>query len=160
MRAKLTTAMLVLAVTLVAAAAAWGDELTGPSREEYVAQVDPICKANTDANRPLLTQARKLGKAEKYASAAGKVSRVASNFGKSIASIEAVPRPTEDSVRLRKWFGFLRIVRKNLNKVSIALRQENDIKAKHEEIRVERSSNAANNVSFVFGFKYCHLKSN
>ncbi len=33
----------------------------------------------------------------------------------------------------------------------------NKVKAAHEQIRVERSSNAANNVSFVFGFNYCHL---
>ena len=45
----------------------------------------------------------------------------------------------------------------NLGKVGKALKEENKVKATHEKIRAERSSNAANNVSFVFGFKYCHL---
>ena len=54
MRGTLTTAFLVLAATLVAAAAAWAEEAGAPTREEYVAQVDPICKTNTDANKRLL----------------------------------------------------------------------------------------------------------
>jgi len=49
MRGTLTTAFLVLAVTLVAATAAWAEE--GPTREEYVAKVDPICQKNTEAKQ-------------------------------------------------------------------------------------------------------------
>ena len=45
----------------------------------------------------------------------------------------------------------------NLGKVGKALKEEDKVKAAHEKIRTERSSNAANNVSFVFGFKSCRL---
>ena len=38
-----------------------------------------------------------------------------------------------------------------------ALKEGEKIIAAHEQIRVERASNAANNVSFVFEFHYCHL---
>ena len=158
MRATLTTAMLVLAATLVVVAAAWADEAGAPTREEYVAQVDPICKSNTDANRPLLKRAKKLGNEKKYGAAAAKVTQATANFGKTLKAIEAVPRPTVDSPRLEKWFHFLAIVKSHLAEVSAALREENKVKAVHKEIKTERSSNAANNVSFVFGFKYCHLK--
>jgi hypothetical protein len=159
MRGTIATALIVLAVTLVAAAVAWAEDAAAPTRDEYVARVDPICKHNTDVNRPLLKRAKKLGHAKKYGAAAHKVLRVAKNFSRSIKEIEAVPRPPADDARLNKWFGFLRIVKTNLNHVATALKQKNKIKAGHEEIKVERSSNAANNVSFVFGFKYCHLKS-
>ncbi len=151
---KVITAAAVLIATLVAAVSAYAE---GPSRTEYVSQVDPICKANTDTNKPLLKRARKSAQKKKFASASADVNKAATNFGKSLKSIEAVPQPSEDVPRLEKWFGFLHTVQKNLGNVAKALKEENKIKAQHEEIRVERSSNAANNVSFVFGFKYCHL---
>ena len=156
MRAKLMTAAAILCATVGVAAAAHAEE--GPTRAEYVAQVDPICKANTDANRPYLNRAKKLGHEHKYVAAAGNIRHAAENFGRTLKAIEAVPRPAADSPRLEKWFKFLRIVQTNLGKVGKALKEGNKVKAVHEEIRTERSSNAANNVSFVFGFKYCHLK--
>ena len=69
-----------------------------------------------------------------------------------------MPRPPEDSAKLEKWFGFLKTLQTNLFKVGKALKEENKVKATHEKIRVERSSNAANNVIFVFNFQSCHLK--
>jgi hypothetical protein len=41
--------------------------------------------------------------------------------------------------------------------LGVALKANEEIKAAHEQIRVERASNAANNFSFVFDFRYCHL---
>jgi hypothetical protein len=158
MRGTLTTAMLVLAVTLVATAAAWAEDAPVPTREEYVARVDPICQKNTDENKRILKGAGQKVDAGKLAQAGAQFTRAAAVFGKSVKEIVAVPRPPEDSPRLEKWFGFLKIVKTNLGKVGKALKEGNKVKAVHEKIRAERSSNAANNVSFVFGFKYCHLK--
>ena len=151
-----TTAVLILAAMLVAVAVAWADE--GPTREEYVATLDPICQKNVNANKKILDNVGATVKAGKLGVAADKFTRVASNFGKTIKSIEQIPRPAADSPRLEKWFKFLRIVQENLAKVGKALREENKIRASHEKIRAERSSNAANNVSFVFGFRYCNLR--
>jgi hypothetical protein len=156
MRGTLFTAFLVLAVTLVAAAAAWAEE--APTREEYVAKVDPICQKNTEANKRILKGASQKVNAGKLDQAAKQFTRAAAAFGKSVKEIVAVPRPPADSPRLEKWFGFLDKVKTNLGKVGKALREGNKVRAVHEKIRAERSSNAANNVSFVFGFKYCHLK--
>jgi hypothetical protein len=156
MRGTLTTALLVLAATLVAAAAACAEE--GPTRDEYVAQVDPICQKNTEANKRILKGASKKVNAGKLAQAGHQFSHASAAFGRSVREIKAIPRPPADSPRLEKWFHFLGIVKKNLGKVGKALKEGNKVKAVHEKIRAERSSNAANNVSFVFGFKYCHLK--
>ncbi len=157
MRGKLTIAVFVIIAALIAAAAAAADEAV-PTREEYVAKVDPICKAETDVNRPLLKASKNLSNAKKYKPAALKVEKAVKNFGKTLKSIEAVPRPPEDSPRLEKWFGYLKIAKTNLGKVAKALREENRVKAVHEEIRTERSINAAHNVSFTFRFKYCDLR--
>ena len=66
-------------------------------------------------------------------------------------------RPSTDDTRLRKWFKQLHIVQSKLRKLGQALKAGNRIRAAHEQIRVERASNASNNVSFVFEFHYCHL---
>jgi hypothetical protein len=158
MRGTLTTAILVLAVTLVAAAAACADEAPAPTREEYVAQVDPICQKNTDDNKRILKGASQKVNAGKLPQAGAQFTRAAAAFGKSVKEITVIPRPPADSPRLEKWFGFLKIVQTNLGKVGKALKEGDKVKAVHEKIRAERSSNAANNVSFVFGFKYCHLQ--
>jgi hypothetical protein len=159
MKGTLTTAALVIAATLVAAVSAHAEILPGanPTREEYVGAVDPICQKNTDSNKPILKAARLNVKADKLPQAGRNFTAVSANFGKSLKSIEAVPRPAEDAARLEKWFGFLKTVQKNLSDIGKALKEEDKVKASHEKIRAERSSNAANNVSFVFGFKSCRL---
>ena len=159
MKGKLTTAAVVIVATMVAAVSASAEILPGtiPTRAEYVAEVDPICEKNTSANKPILKAARQKVNAKKLPAAGGAFIRVSANFGRTLKAIEAVPRPTEDSPRLEKWFGFLKTVKTNLAAVGKALKEENKVKAAHEKIRAERSSNAANNVSFVFGFASCRL---
>ena len=159
MKRTLTTAALVIAATTLAAISASAAILPGanPTRPEYVAEVEPICEKNTDANKPILKAARQKVNAKNLKGAGSDFFKVSDNFGKALKAIEAVPRPTEDSPRIEKWFGFLKTVQKNLAMVGKALKEEDKVKAAHEKIRTERSSNAANNVSFVFGFKSCRL---
>jgi len=155
----LTTAFAVLCASLALAGVAAAEILVNPpSRAEYVSTVDPLCKKTFDNNSKLLKNVRKLVKADRFKPAAAKFTQASKNVGVMVKSIEAVPRPTEDNARLEKWFGFLKIIKTNIGKIGTALRQENEVKANHETIRTERSSNAANNVSFVFEFKYCALK--
>jgi hypothetical protein len=160
MKGPMATAALVIVATLVAAVSAGAEILPGtiPTREEYVATVDPICQKNSDTNKPLLKNASKKERADELIAASRDVARVAANFGRTLKKIEAVPRPTEDSPRLEKWFGYLETLQTNLGKISKALKEEDKVRASHAKIKVERTSNAANNVSFVFQFQYCHLK--
>ena len=143
-----------LALGAVAAPAASAE---GPTRDEYVAQVDPICEQNTLANKRILKGVRpKVNRGELKAAGAQFI-RASEEFGVTVKEIAAVPRPPADDARLVKWFGFLTKIKTNLRMIGKALREENRVKAVHERIRVERSSNAANNVSFVFGFRYCRI---
>jgi hypothetical protein len=159
LKRTLTTAALVIATTAVVAVSASAEILPGaiPTRGEYVAQVDPICARNTRSNKPILKAARHKVNAKNLKGAGSDFFKVSGNFGRTLKAIESVPRPTEDSARLEKWFTFLKTVQTNLRKVGKALREENKVRASHEKIRAERSSNAANNVSFVFGFRSCRL---
>lgn len=155
MKGTLTTAALVMGVTLAVAASAFAEGT--PTRAEYVATAEPICKANIEKSKQILSGARPKVKAGKLVAAGKQLSAASKQFAKSIAELSALPRPPEDSVRLEKWFKFLTVVKTNLGKVGEALQEGNKVRAVHEEIRTERSSNAANNVSFIFGFRYCHL---
>jgi hypothetical protein len=155
MRGTLLTAASIVAATLAVAAPACAAE--GPTRDEYTARVEPICEANTLANKRILKNVRLKVRNGKLGAAGGQFIRASEAFGATVREIAAVPRPPADDARLVKWFGFLKIITKNLRKLGKALKEGDRIKATHESIRVERSSNAANNVSFVFGFRYCRI---
>jgi membrane-bound lytic murein transglycosylase B len=157
MKGKLSIALLIAAVALLATAAARAEESATPSRSEYVSQVEPICQANTEANKTILRNVRQKVRNGKLKQAGRQFIHASAAFGSAVDRITAVPRPPADEERLLKWFKFLRIVQGDLRKVGTALKAGDKILATHETIRVERSANAANNVSYVFEFNYCHL---
>lgn len=159
MKGVLTAAISVAAMALAPVATASAEEV--PTRAQYVEQVDPICQANTEANKRILKNAKTKArsKSEKTVREAGSQFIQASTaFGATETKIAAVPRPPADDARLLKWFDQLDIVRTDLRKLGKALQANEKILASHEGVRVERAANAANNVSFVFQFQYCHLR--
>jgi hypothetical protein len=155
MKGTLPIALLFAAAVLLTPAGAAAEE--GPTRAEYVSQVEPICQANTEANETILRNVRQKVRKGRLREAGRQFIHAAAAFGSAVDRISAVPRPVADEERLLKWFGFLRVVQADLRKLGRALKAEERIKATHEAIRVERASNAANNVSYVFEFSYCHL---
>jgi len=158
MRGTLRIAVSIAAATLpLAVSVPAGAETAPPERAAYVEQVEPICEANTIANKRILKDVRKKVKAGKLDAAGAQFIHASAAFGATVGKLSEVPRPPADDERLLKWFKFLGIVRANLHKLGTALKADERIKATHESIRVERSSNAANNVGFVFEFKYCRI---
>jgi hypothetical protein len=157
MKGVRTAIVLVAALALGSVSAARAED---PPRSQYVEQVEPICQANTEANLRILknvqTKARSRNPA-KMKEAGAQFIHASTVFGKTVGKIAAVPRPPQDNERLLRWFKQLNIVREKLRKLGVALQEGNEIKAAHEQIRVERASNAANNVSFVFEFQACRL---
>lgn len=157
MRGTLRIAVSIAAATLLLAASAHAEGEAPPTRAEYVSQVEPICEANTIANKRILKNVRQKAKAGKLGAAGAQFIHASAAFGATVDKISEVPRPPADDERLLKWFEFLRIVQGNLHKLGAALKAGEKIKATHESIRVERSANAANNVSFAFEFHYCRI---
>jgi hypothetical protein len=156
MKRTLSIAALIATAMMLVATSALAEE-GGPSREEYVAQVEPICQANTVANKRILKNVKERARDGKLKLAGSQFIHAAAAFGATVKKIVAVQRPPADNDRLVKWFGFLGIVRKDLHQVGKALLEGDKIKATHESIRLQRSGNAANNVGFVFGFDYCRV---
>lgn len=157
MKGVLTLVASVAAVALLLVAPAWAEE---PTRDQYREGVEPICEANTKANKRILKNAKdraRSGVPAKMKEAGAQFIHASAVFGKTVTKLAGVPRPAADDARLLKWFKQLGIVQTNLRKLGKALKADEEIKAAHEQIRIERASNAANNVSFVFEFHYCHL---
>jgi acetylornithine/succinyldiaminopimelate/putrescine aminotransferase len=148
--------MIALVAALAVAAVALAEEAP-PTREGYVAKVEPICQANTEANERILKGAKERVKHGQLAKAGNQFIRAAKAFGRTVGQIVAVPRPPADSPRLEKWFKFLKIIQSDLKKIGTSLKAGNKVRATHESIRAERSGNAANNVSFIFEFHYCKI---
>src|SRR4051794_20606704 len=121
MKGVRTAAILIVATALLPAATASAAE--EPTRAQYVEQVDPICQANTEANKRILknvkTKAR--SKSPKTVRQAGSQFVQASTaFAATEKKIAAVPRPPADDARLLKWFKHLSIVRTDLHKLGKA----------------------------------------
>ncbi|MGE5282336.1 MAG: hypothetical protein ACM3N0_08470 [Chloroflexota bacterium] len=158
MKGTLRIGIVIATAALLVAAPAHAEEEAPPTpRDEYREAVEPICQRNTEANKRILKNVRQKIRHKRLKEAGGQFIHASAAFRQAVDKIAAVPRPPEDNARLLKWFKFLRIVQKDLHNVGKALKRSERIKASHEVIRVERASNAANNVSFVFEFHYCRL---
>ena len=150
-RAIFTTmaAAALLAVPLASAA-----ELT---RDEYVARAEPICKANTEANKRIFAGAKEQVKAGKLKAASTHFKRAAGAFNKTIAQLGAVPEPPADEAKLTKWLSYLQIESSYLVKIGKALAAEDKGAAQTLSVRLNRNSNLANNTVLAFGFDYCKI---
>ena len=154
MKSSSSTVAAVIVAMLSVAGAALAEE---PTRESYVAAVEPICQRDREAGERILGGTRDKIKDGKLAVAGRQLIRASERFGTTIREIVAVPRPAVDETKLQKWFGFLRIVKERLRKTGKFYKEGKRLEATHESIRAEKSGNAANNVSFAFHFRYCRL---
>jgi hypothetical protein len=141
---------------LVAVPVALAAELT---REEYVARVEPICKANTEANSRILEGVKDQVKDGKLVPAGKRFIRASNALGKSVTQIAAVPRPEADATKLTKWIGYLKSEKSYLFDIGKALKAGNKFKAQKLAVKLNRNNNQANNTVISFGFKECRIDS-
>lgn len=144
---------LVLAVPVASAIEA------DPTRDEYVAEVEPICKANTQANSRILDGVKEQVKQGKLDPAGRRFVRAATALGKSIRQIAAVPKPSTDAVKLEKWIGYLKQEKTYLQKIGKALKVGNKFRAQKYAVQLNRNNNRANNTVISFGFNHCRIDS-
>jgi hypothetical protein len=147
---------LALAALLVVPAAAAGAELT---REEYVAELEPICKANTQANLRILKGVKGQVQRGKLVPAGKRFIRASGALGRSVTQMAKVPKPSGDAIKLNRWFGFLRNEKEYLRRIGKALKQKNKLAAQKQAIQLNRNNNKANNTVISFGFKECRIDS-
>jgi hypothetical protein len=120
-----TIALALAATTCFAGALAGAEEPPSP-RAEYVAQVEPICEANTLASKRILENVRVKARSkdpDAVREAGGQFLHAAAAFGSTVSKIATVPPPPEDEVRLHRWIERLRIVQANLRHLGKALQR-------------------------------------
>jgi hypothetical protein len=129
-----------------------------PTREEYVAKLEKVCRPDAEATRRAMKGARADVRVEHLGVAAGKFAKATSIFGGTVREIAAVPRPLADATKLGRWFGYLKAQESYLGQITTQLRADNAIKAQRLIARFIHNGNLANNVVLAFGFDFCSFK--
>jgi len=148
--AAMVVALLAAATTAAAAEA--------PTRDEYVAQLEAVCKPDAEATQQAMRGARADIRAERLAVAAEKFAAAASIFGSTVRKISATSRPPADAAKLGKWFGYLKAQESYLKQITAQLRAGRAIQAQRLTARFIHNGNLANNTVLAFGFDYCSFR--
>jgi hypothetical protein len=148
-------AMLGVALT---ASAATASAAVAPTRDEYVTQLEEVCKPDAEATQRAMKGARSDIRAERLPIAADKFAKATSIFAATLKAISAAPRPAADTAKLSKWFGYLQAQESYLQQITTQLRADHAIKAQRLTARFIHNGNLANNVVLAFGFQYCSFK--
>jgi len=154
MRRPLGTLAAIAVALLAIAPLAHGEE---PTRESYKAQVEPICKANREANERIMKGARERVNQGKLEPAGKQFIRLSASFGEMIKQLLPVPPPPADDHRIDRWFEQMRLLKQRLRNVGKYYKAGEKIKATHESILAERAGITANNTSIVFHFSDCRF---
>lgn len=155
-RNRVVMAVAVFAATASISATAFGEDTT---REDYVAQAEPICKVNTFANRKIFKGVRQMVQQNKLDKASKRFKRAAASLRGTIGQLAALPQPTADAQRLDKWLGQLNTQRGYLIKISKALAADHKFQAQNYIVQLQRNANQANNTVLAFEFNYCRIDS-
>jgi hypothetical protein len=139
-------------------AAAPSEATEGPSRREYVAQLEKLCKPGADATQRAMKGARADVRENRIGVATTKFEKATKIFARTVATISRSPRPAADTERLKKWFVYLKRQQQYLEEISRHLRKDQKIKAQRLIGRFIHNGNLANNVTLAFGFNYCSFK--
>jgi hypothetical protein len=152
--------MLVVAIFSAAllASAASVSAAEAPTREEYVTQLESVCKPDAEATQRAMKGARSDVQAERLVVAAEKFAAATSIFGSTVREIAAVPRPPADAAKLSKWFGYLKAQESYLKRITAKFRADQPIQAQRLTARFIHNGNLANNTVLAFGFNYCSFK--
>jgi hypothetical protein len=146
----LVAAALTCIVTLAAAA-----EVT---RDSYRAEVEPICKQNTEANERIFKGVRAEVKADKLKPAAKKFAKAAAALAQTVRELKAVPRPPADTTQVGKWLATVEEEANYFNRVASYLKAGNKNKAQRMIVRLTSNAQRANNMVLTFGFHFCRLE--
>lgn len=154
-RTRIALCLTALAVVAPLAAAGAAE---APTRPEYVAQLERICKPRSDATQRAVRGFRADVRRERLARAATKFRRAKRIFAATVRAISSVPRPPADRRTLARWFTRLRSEIRYLGRIVSTLRASNVARFQRVSARFIREGNRANNVIVSFGFSYCSFK--
>ncbi|MFL5872255.1 MAG: hypothetical protein ACJ75T_02110 [Solirubrobacterales bacterium] len=146
---------LLLSVSGAVAVAGAAEEIT---RDEYVAQLEKICKPGSDATERAVRGVRSDVRHERLAVAGRKFAKAKRIFAGTVRSISAVPRPAADRSTLKRWFAALGQEQLYLGQMVDTLRADDVAGFQRVSARFIHEGNKANNAVVSFGFEYCSFK--
>ncbi len=146
---------LVAAVALLAAIPSSAAEQTP---EGYKEAVEPICKANTEANEKILKGVRQKVKSGKYDAAAKQFQAAAKALKKTRAQLVAVPKPPEDTAKLTKWLDYAKTEAQLFETIAKKLHNDEATAAQKMVVRLVSTARQANNQVLDYEFRYCRFQ--
>jgi hypothetical protein len=152
----LRLAVVLAAIALAAPGAAFA--AGEPSRTEYVARLEQICKPGSEATQRAVRGFRADVRSERLRMAGAKFARAQRIFGRTVDAISTVPRPGPDKATLSRWFSALGREKLYLGQTAAALRAEDVARFQRVSARFIHEGNKANNIVVSFGFNYCAFK--
>jgi hypothetical protein len=150
-----------LIVSLVAVAALLGavpSIAAEQTPEAYKEAVEPICKANTEANEKILKGVRKKVKEGKLDVAAKQFRAAARALKRTRTQLVAVPKPSEDATRLTKWLGYVKTEVDLFEAVARKLAKGEATSAQRMVVRLINNAKQANNQVLDYEFRYCRFQ--
>jgi hypothetical protein len=128
------------------------------TRESYKAAVEPICKANTEANEKILKGVREKVKAGKLDAASKQFFAAARALKRTRAQLLEVPKPPEDATRLTKWLGYVKTEVQLFEAVGRKLAKGEETAAQKMVVRLVSNARQANNQVLDYQFRYCRFQ--
>ena len=127
-------------------------------RTEYKAQVEPICKENSEANSHILKGVHSEVKQGKLAPAGAQLIRAAAALRGTLHQLEGVPRPTADEARLTEWLKRIGQEATLLQQSGKALKAGRRGRAESLQARLYSGARLTNAIVAAFGFHYCNFE--
>lgn len=150
---------LILSLVAVAALlAAVPSSAAEATRESYKEAVEPICKANTEANEKILKGVRQKVKAGKYDAAAKQFSSAARALKRTRTQLLAVPKPAEDVAQLTKWLSYAKTEAGLFESIAQKLHNDEATAAQKMVVRLVSTAKQANNQVLDYEFRYCRFQ--
>lgn len=126
--------------------------------DEYKAQVEPICKINTQANEKILKGVRENVKQGKLSKASRQLFAAAKALKKTRAELLQVPTPSADAARLTKWLGGVKTEVDLLEAAGRKLAKGEKNGASKMVIRLKSNAVKTNNLVLSYEFHYCKFE--
>lgn len=152
--AKLSLALAVALLVVAPVALA-----STPEQQEYAEQVEPICKANSEANSRILEGVKTQVQKDELAPAGKRFIRASAALGKTITQIDKAPRPEAYAAKLEKWIGYLKSEKTYLQQIGSKLKSKDKYHAQKLAVELNKNNNKANNTVISFPFKECRIDS-
>jgi hypothetical protein len=129
-----------------------------PTKESYVAEVEPICETNTKANEKILKNVKAEVKAGKLTPAGASLIAAGKALKKTWSELGAVPQPSADSAKLTKWLGYVKGEAELFEKAGTLLKAGKKAPAQQVVNKLSKNANLANFEVVSFGFRYCKFE--